>query len=521
MIVSIYINDRRQETLFQYSNVAECPTFRQLMNKLQSKDAEWEQRYCSELNSELKVCKYTSPSSSIIYWCLSSTSESSMSVISLLEEIDLLLLQYFDKTQLSKVKINNNLDRLAMVFHCIFDGGNPVILESNRLKAMVPAKNDLAKMIKNTTHTITKTLQQSEGTSSFFQGAANSRYPRSSSSSISSFNVAGAASGGSGNPAVQSVDESGIPWRMNAVNYSNNELFIDMVEEVHASVKRDKLVTGYIKGQIDLNSHLSGQPLVEMDLDLLDHKLSHLNSTFHRCILEDKANNLNDLIEGKFKRLSFVPPDGRTRLCDYTIPLNARNSSSLGLVNVNLQTGLGRRSDEFEIRVTVGMSTKVSEVENINLTIKMNRNFKGSVRVMRNTHGGVETNMSRSELHWHLDKNMVGGSMAVLRCIAEPEGAAGTTGNSGTLVPEHASPEDYRTNTSTSHTTATAAAIASQHYTVPVSLLKTAYINCHYQHQSELLSGIKLKSIDVVNTSGAKPFKGVKYTTKTGTLEYR
>ncbi|CDO94913.1 unnamed protein product [Kluyveromyces dobzhanskii CBS 2104] len=501
MIVSIYINDRRQETLFQYSTVAECPTFRQLVAKLQGKDEAWESKYSSEVNSELKVCRHVSLVNPVVYWCLTSKSEPTVSVISLLEEIDSLLLQYFDKDQMTKQKINNNLDRLSMLFHCILDGGQPVITESNRLKAMIPSKNDLSKMFKTTTSTITKTLQQSDG-SLFKNGAEKSRfgtgrYPGSPASSISSFNV-----GSPGSSAIDhSVDESGIPWRMSGVNYTNNELFVDMIEEINASLDKGRLTTGHIKGYIELNNHLSGEPLVEMDLNLSEHRLSHLNSTFHRCIIEDKANSLDDLLAGKLHKLSFVPPDGRTRLCQYTIPLTKRDSN-LGLIDVNLQSGLGKRLDEFEVRVTVGMSTTVKEVEGMSLTIKMNRNFKGAVRVMRNTHGGVETNMSRGEVNWHLDKNIVCGSMAVLRCIAELE------------------PEVKLSDVSSSQSSL-AQLPAAQTPPGSTPLLKPTLINCRYQHKSQLPSGIKLRSIDVVNAGANKPFKGVKYLTKTGTLEFR
>ena len=175
MIVSIYVNDRCQETLFQYSTVAECPTFRQLVVKLQGKDESWESKYCNEINSELKLCRHVSLLNPVVYWCLISCSESTVSVVSLLEEIDLLLLQYFDKDQLTKQKINNNLDRLSMLFHCILDAGQPVITDSNRLKAMVPSRNDLSKLLKTTTNTITKTLQQPDG-SMFKNGPEKSRF---------------------------------------------------------------------------------------------------------------------------------------------------------------------------------------------------------------------------------------------------------------------------------------------------------------------------------------------------------
>lgn len=497
MIVSIYVNDRCQETLFQYSTVAECPTFRQLVVKLQGKDESWESKYCNEINSELKLCRHVSLLNPVVYWCLISCSESTVSVVSLLEEIDLLLLQYFDKDQLTKQKINNNLNRLSMLFHCILDAGQPVITDSNRLKAMVPSRNDLSKLLKTTTNTITKTLQQPDG-SMFKNGPeksrfSGSRYPSSSASSVSSFHV-----GSPGSSLVDhSVDESGVPWRMSGINYANNEIFIDMSEEINAIVEKGKLLTGHIKGCIDLNNHLSGQPLVEMKLGLLDHKLSHLNTTFHRCILEDKANSINDLIAGKFTKLTFVPPDGRTRLCQYTLPLVKRDSN-LGIIDVNLQSSLGKRLDEFEVRVTVGMSTTVKEIENMSMTIRMNRNFKGIVRVMRNTHGGVETNMTRGEVNWHLDKNMVCGSMAVLRCIAE-------------LEPELASNDQTSSRSSVVQP-------PSSHLT---SLLQPSFIKCYYEHKSQLPSGIKLQSIDVVNGGPKKPFKGVKYLTKTGSLEYR
>ena len=144
------------------------------------------------------------------------------------------------------------------------------------------------------------------------------------------------------------------------------------------------------------------------------------------------------------------------------------------------------------------MSTKVKEIENMQLAIKMDRRFKGNFRVMRNTHGGLDTNSSKGEAHWHLDKTMVCGSMAVLRCIADAE----TKDANATPEPPQLENDTHKDNFGR-------------------SILKPSYLKCSYQYKSELPSGIKLQAIEVVNAGSNKPFKGVKYITRTGSLVYR
>lgn len=122
-------------------------------------------------------------------------------------------------------------------------------------------------------------------------------------------------------------------WRKADVRYTNNECFVDCLEQVDAIVTRQGMpVTTDIKGVIMCKCKLSGMP------DLL---LSFVNPRviedvyLHPCVRIARWNN-----ERVF---SFVPPDGEFKLAEYSVgqgnvPLPVEVRSSINYV----PTGPGR-----------------------------------------------------------------------------------------------------------------------------------------------------------------------------------
>ncbi len=75
---------------------------------------------------------------------------------------------------------------------------------------------------------------------------------------------------------------SNMPWRKTDVKYSQNEIFVDIIEEVDAIIDRNgQLVSSEVTGTIMSNSRLSGVPdltLVFTDPSVID------DCSFHPCV---------------------------------------------------------------------------------------------------------------------------------------------------------------------------------------------------------------------------------------------
>ncbi|KAI3950633.1 hypothetical protein MKX01_029425 [Papaver californicum] len=100
-----------------------------------------------------------------------------------------------------------------------------------------------------------------------------------------------------------------VPWRTADLKHSDNEVYVDLVEEMDAIINRDgNLVKCEIYGQVEVNTHLSGLP----DLTISFTNPSVLNDVrFHPCV-QFRPWEANQI-------LSFVPPDGLFKLMSYRI----------------------------------------------------------------------------------------------------------------------------------------------------------------------------------------------------------
>jgi AP-3 complex subunit mu len=100
-----------------------------------------------------------------------------------------------------------------------------------------------------------------------------------------------------------------MPWRASGVTYSQNEIYIDIVEEVDAIVSASgQIVSTDVSGSIQCQSHLSGVPdllLTFKDPALID------DCSFHPCVRYARFE--------KDQIVSFVPPDGDFELMRYRI----------------------------------------------------------------------------------------------------------------------------------------------------------------------------------------------------------
>ncbi|XP_017413508.1 AP-3 complex subunit mu isoform X3 [Vigna angularis] len=100
-----------------------------------------------------------------------------------------------------------------------------------------------------------------------------------------------------------------IPWRTAEPKYSNNEVYVDLVEEMDAIINRDGgLLKCEIYGEVQVNSRISGFP----DLTLSFTNPSVLDDVrFHPCVRFRPWES--------HQILSFVPPDGQFKLMSYRV----------------------------------------------------------------------------------------------------------------------------------------------------------------------------------------------------------
>ena len=108
---------------------------------------------------------------------------------------------------------------------------------------------------------------------------------------------------------------SNMPWRAAGVSYTQNEIYMDIVEEVDAIVDATtgNLISSDVSGSIQCQSHLSGVPdllLTFQDPSLID------DCSFHPCVRYSRFE--------KDQVVSFVPPDGHFELMKYSITAERR-----------------------------------------------------------------------------------------------------------------------------------------------------------------------------------------------------
>lgn len=150
---------------------------------------------------------------------------------------------------------------------------------------------------------------------------------------------------------------SNVPWRRAGVRYTNNEIFLDMIEEVDAIIdKTGTTILSEIHGRIEANCRLSGMP--DLTLSFINPRLLD-DVSFHPCV--------------RFKRwevekvFSFVPPDGRFQLVTYQLG----NQSQVSLPVFVAPTFTFHESSG-RLNVKVGPKQTMGKlVEDVVLTIPM------------------------------------------------------------------------------------------------------------------------------------------------------
>ncbi|SJM84429.1 related to AP-3 complex subunit mu [Zygosaccharomyces bailii] len=466
MFIAFYITDSKNSLVYQYLLSSNSPLFTHLLARIRAvcpsllsqdeqEDDESLRVHCS-VARDLEIFKYHSVTNNLNFYCLASgaSCKPDTDPYFFMEQMELLLLQYFDKDQLTVTKLINNFDRITMIFYTCIDAGEPAVgtLDSNRIKRIIPIKSDLSKVINKTAHSLQRAVRH--------QGP------------------------GILAPLPEVQQDQIVPWRSGNLRYASDEIYVDVVETVHVIYQAHhrrrsqvQLVCGTINGHVNVKSYLSGNPTVEMQIDLADHEI--YAPTYHECV---------EPVVPPVGKLHFIPPDGMCRLLDYTIDLDMPHQKTgnnlVGMVSLSYHDSLGQNKDEFEIHLNISSSSTVPYVQNLAVQLELqehcsNEDFK--IKILRNTHGRFDNSVHPGRGSWIFDKQTSMGALPVLRgCV---ENASG-----------------------------------------PVKVQRCAL---SYQLEGQLPSGIRLSALNVRSSSTLrsdspnKLYKGVKYVCRTADFEIR
>ncbi|KAJ3278244.1 AP-3 complex subunit mu-2 [Borealophlyctis nickersoniae] len=262
---------------------------------------------------------------------------------------------------------------------------------------------------------------------------------------------------------------SSIPWRSTGIKYTNNEIFVDLVEEVDAIIDRSgKLVTAEVRGEVQCNSRLSGMP--ELILSFLNHRvLEDCMVSFHPCVRYHRFE--------KERILSFVPPDGQFKLMDYNVSLTSAQTLPVYIKpTLFMRKGTGKLDISFQPRAT---GSKIVESAVVSVTLPSN---VSSVKLNANL-GQCSFDQMSKQLRWTLGK------------VSPEASVTGIPLLTGQLYFENS--EEPQPNVQPVHT-----------------------ITVDFKINMHTCSGLRVDSLQL-HHEPYKPYKGVRSVTKSGRYQIR
>lgn len=429
-----------------------------------------------------------------------------------LKQLITIMTDYFGYP-LVPVKIEANYDTLCLLLSEMIEQSYPFVTDLNQLKDTV----------------------QFQGALSRFLSSATSSKP-----STNAIRNMGRSGGFSSSSSLTSMQENSIiPWRKANVKYTNNELFVDITEKIYlvmspARVPGDhinaapsgtsafysttaaanhrnysKPVIAKLEGQIDLTSHLSGIPDLQLILNTNGHNMGI--PTFHPCIRLDKWQNSPGL-------MSFIPPDGKCTLANYEIdldmlPQSNRVLKNIGIIQADFKTDLGILGNEFEITLFISNLKTVKNIEQLRVEInhELHKGRVSAIKVLRLSGGDFQFN-SNGKSEWIFDDNLATGVNPVFR---------------GMMVYHEDEDEDLADDRDSDDGNAelSGGGVAAAAANSETAIIFPNHVSLSFSYKGAIPSGIKVGSLKVVSAKGlgenVKPFKGVKYIAKTGQFVLR
>ena len=294
-----------------------------------------------------------------------------------------------------------------------------------------------------------------------------------------------------------------LPWRSNNIKYASNEIYLDLIEYIDATLDAEgKVLSSAVHGRIEVNSRLSGMPDINLTLSN-----SHLidEYSFHPSVRLSRF--ASDRV------VSFVPADGNSQLMSYKVrppqkadenqwqpryikanpwlkTANSDNPSSVPLpLYIRPQCAFG----ETQGRVSVVVGSKPAfekPVEAVTLEIRLpNRCASADPSA---THGVATYDVASNSIRWAIDKfpNDKTPCLSVQVVMG--------------------SDDDKKKPVGAANTEATRR----------IHLQELVDINASFKVSGASVSGIKIETLQVRNEK-YKPTQGVRYHTRSGAVVVR
>ncbi|KAK9378795.1 Mu homology domain-containing protein [Kockiozyma suomiensis] len=463
-ILALYITDINGQQLFEYPIADYCPTNKSIQVAL---------RDCSPEDVILRLSTnelvFHKKQDALFFLVPCTATIPALVPLEFISHLIKVLHDYF-QPPLTRQKIEKNFSTIMMLLNEMIEDGYPFVTEENALRDLVPYSDSISKYLKGATSSI-KNLTSST----------------TSMQAISSADI--------GNP------RSNVPWRRSNVKHNNNELYVDIHESLSVIIPAlspaqkmmnaiaadsnpsasafytvastvpqvlPEPIVSIAHGSVYATTRLSGIPDIQIILSFGNRVLE--GPAFHPCVRLARWRDHPGT-------LSFVPPDGKCCLLQYTI-----SGVESGPIGGDLKIGLGASKDEFEVRIWSRVPKNVKFAENLRVELVYDGDRVQTIKGIRASSGEFNIEQKGTGI-WRFPGKTPMGWSATLR---------------GTMIVN----EDLE---------------PGEDGTVPQEFPK--FIKISYDCMGMLVSGTKVESLKI--TSGkqglmenAKPYKGVKYMTK-------
>lgn len=288
---------------------------------------------------------------------------------------------------------------------------------------------------------------------------------------------------------------SNMPWRMTNVSHSQNEIYLDIVEEVDSILSLNGIiVSSEVTGEILGNSKLSGVP--DLALHFSDPSVID-DCSFHPCVRYSRFERDNVV--------SFVPPDGQFELMKYRISQNKQRGHTIAPCYCQPSVMYNYEEKKGDINLVCGIRStssllfpsksgtgggSVDMVENVVVEIPFSRTVR-TTNLEVDT-GTVLYDESTKVAKWTIGK-LTPDKLPRLR---------------GTMILQQIAPHTKK------H------ASKNPHNADNNEIIDSPPIQMHWKVPMASLSGLSVSSLQLFNED-YKPYKGVRTIAKSGKFQIR
>jgi len=150
-------------------------------------------------------------------------------------------------------------------------------------------------------------------------------------------------------------------WRRPNVTHVSNEIYVDVVDTVDCILdSRGQIISGGVRGDVHVNSKLSGVPQVM--ISLRDPSILE-KACFHPCVRLHRYE--------RDRNLCFVPPDGAFILASYWIRDLALNFPFNFTASVNFHADVGRLQMSAGVKTNFAMDNTRIHIDSFCVNVQV------------------------------------------------------------------------------------------------------------------------------------------------------